>query len=47
VTEEQKIVLQAAVDLVNGGLDAEEAMYCYRVISNYVLHYQTTATNER
>lgn len=35
-TREQE-VLEAAVDLVNGGLDMEEALGCYRTISRYVL----------
>ena len=47
MTEEQNAVLEAAVDLVNGGLDTEEALYCYRVISNYVLKNQSNTTNER
>lgn len=37
MTEKQKQVLEAAVDLVNGGLDLEEALGCYRTISSYVL----------
>ena len=45
MTEEQRAVLEAAIDLVNGGLDMEEALYCYRVISNYVLN-NTKNTNE-
>jgi hypothetical protein len=31
-------VLEAAVDLVNGGLDMEEALMCYRTISEYVIN---------
>jgi hypothetical protein len=32
-------VLSAAVDLVNGGgQDMEEALFCYKTISNYVLN---------
>ena len=38
MTEQQKAVLTAAVDLVNGGQDMEEALGCYRVISQYVLN---------
>lgn len=38
MTEQQKAVLTAAVDLVNGGLDMEESLGCYRVISQYVLN---------
>ena len=37
MTDTQKEVLSAAVDLVNGGLDMEEALGCYRTISRYVL----------
>lgn len=37
MTPSQKKVLEAAVDLVNGGLDMEEALGCYRTISRYVL----------
>jgi hypothetical protein len=37
MTEQQNEVLKAAVELVNGGLDLEEALYCYRTISKYVL----------
>ena len=38
MTPQQNDVLQAAVDLVNGGMDTEEAVGCYRVISQYVLN---------
>jgi hypothetical protein len=38
MTEQQKEVLLAAVDLVNGGQDMEEALGCYRTISRYVLN---------
>ena len=34
----QRQVLSAAVDLVNGGQDMEEALSCYKTISNYVLN---------
>ncbi len=34
---QQNDVLSAAVDLMNGGLDMEEAFLCYRTISTYVL----------
>lgn len=37
LTTRQLQVLEAAVDLVNGGLDMEEALMCYRIISQYVL----------
>ena len=37
MTEEQRVVLEAALDLVNGGLDTEECINCYAIISNYVL----------
>ena len=36
LTDRQRNVLEAAIDLVNGGLDAEEALGCYRVICDYV-----------
>ena len=38
LTNQQIQVLSAAVDLVNGGLDTEEALFCYKTISNYVLN---------
>lgn len=38
LTVRQLQVLEAAVDLVNGGLDMEEALMCYRTISNYVIN---------
>ena len=37
MTPQQNDVLQAAIDLMNGGLDMEEAFLCYRTISTYVL----------
>lgn len=37
MTPQQRDVLSAAVDLMNGGLDMEEAFLCYRTISTYVL----------
>jgi len=37
MTPQQQDVLSAAVDLMNGGLDMEEAFLCYRTISTYVL----------
>jgi len=37
MTDEQTAVLTAALDLVNGGLDLEECLDCYRVISKYVM----------
>ena len=37
MTPQQNDVLSAAVDLMNGGLDMEEAFLCYRTISAYVL----------
>ena len=33
MTPQQKDVLYAAMDLMNGGLDTEEAFLCYRTIS--------------
>jgi hypothetical protein len=38
MTEEQQIVLEAALDLVNGGLDTEECINCYAIISKYVIN---------
>ena len=38
MTPQQNDVLQAAVDLINGGMDTEEALGCYRAISQYVLN---------
>ena len=37
MTPQQNDVLSAAVDLMNGGLNMEEAFLCYRTISTYVL----------
>jgi hypothetical protein len=37
MTPQQNDVLQATIDLMNGGLDMEEAFLCYRTISTYVL----------
>ena len=37
MTPQQNDVLSAAVELMNGGLDMEEAFLCYRTISTYVL----------
>jgi hypothetical protein len=37
MTEKQRVVLKAAIDLVNGNLDLEESVQCYSIISNYVL----------
>ena len=37
MTPQQNDVLQAVIDLMNGGLDMEEAFLCYRTISTYVL----------
>ena len=50
LTNKQTQVLNAAVDLVNGGLDMEEALFCYKTISNYVLnsiYKEPTTTMER
>jgi hypothetical protein len=38
MTPQQNAVLLAAIDLVNGGMDMEEALGCYVVISKYVLN---------
>ena len=37
MTPQQNDVLQATIDLMNGGLDMEESFLCYRTISTYVL----------
>ena len=37
MTPQQNDVLLAAVDLINGGMDTEEALGCYRVIAQYVV----------
>jgi microcompartment protein CcmL/EutN len=37
MTDEQTAVLDAALALVNGGLDLEECLHCYAVISKYVI----------
>jgi len=37
MTPQQRDVLYAAMDLMNGGLDMEESFLCYRTISTYVL----------
>lgn len=38
MTPQQNDVLLAAVDLMSGGMDMEEAFGCYRVISQYVMN---------
>jgi hypothetical protein len=37
MTNEQEAVLNAAVELANGGLDLEECLHCYAVICKYVM----------
>jgi hypothetical protein len=37
MNDEQTAVLNAALALVNGGLDLEECLHCYAVISKYVM----------
>jgi hypothetical protein len=37
MTPQQNDVLLAAVDLINGGMDTEEVLGCYRVIAQYVV----------
>jgi hypothetical protein len=34
----QQQVIQAAYDLVNGGQDMEEALSCYKTITQYVIN---------
>jgi hypothetical protein len=46
MTDEQEAVLVAAFDLVNGGLDLEECLHCYAVISKYVIDNPPQPTNE-
>jgi hypothetical protein len=46
MTDEQEAVLAAALDLVNGGLDLEECLHCYAVISKYVINNPPKPTNE-
>ena len=43
LTDKQLQVLEAAVDLVNGGLDLEECLMCYRIISQYVINSEHKA----
>lgn len=43
LTDEQNQVLLAAVDLVNGNQDMEEALGCYAVISRYVANQSQPA----
>ena len=45
----QKQVIQAALDLVNGGIDMEEALFCYKTITQYVInstYNKPTTTDE-
>ena len=46
MTTEQAAALSAAVDLVNGGLNSEERINCYAVISNYILKNPPQSTDE-
>jgi hypothetical protein len=34
----QQQVIQAALDLVNGGQDMEEVLFCYKTITQYVIN---------
>ena len=34
----QQQVIHAALDLVNGGQDMEEALFCYKTIIQYVIN---------
>ena len=36
LTPRQRQVLEAVVDLVKGGMDMEEVLFSYKVISDYV-----------
>ena len=45
----QQQVIQAAYDLVNGGLYMEEALFCYKTIIQYVInstHNESITTND-
>jgi hypothetical protein len=46
MTEEQEAVLEAALQLANGGLDLEECLQCYAAISDYVLNNPPQTTDE-
>jgi hypothetical protein len=38
LTANQQQVIEAALDLVNGGMDMEEALFCYKTITQYVIN---------
>ena len=38
MTPQQNDVLLAVIDLMNGGMDMEEALGCYAIISKYVVN---------
>jgi len=45
----QQQVIQAAYDLVSGGQDMEEALFCYKTITQYVInstYNKPIATND-
>ena len=45
----QQQVIHAALDLVNGGQDMEEALFCYKTITQYVInstYNKPTTTND-
>jgi hypothetical protein len=46
MTDEQEAVLDAAITLANGGLDLEECLHCYAVISQYVMEHPPQTTDE-
>jgi hypothetical protein len=46
MTDEQEAVLDAAIALANGGLDLEECLHCYAVISNYVINNPPQPSDE-
>ena len=46
MTPQQNDVLQATIDLMNGGMDMEEALGCYVVISKYVMNTIPPDTGE-
>jgi hypothetical protein len=49
LTTNQQQVIQAALDLVNGGMDMEETLFCYKTITQYVInstYNKQTSTDE-
>lgn len=46
LNDRQQKVLQAALDLVNGGQDLEEVLHCYSTIAKYVINSTYNEPNE-